>query len=51
MKVIVDQEGKELITKLCDLALRGAGVAGLNLVNQIAGLLEDYVIPDSEEEK
>lgn len=35
MKILVDQEGKNVIRQLCDIALKQGGVSNLNQVNLI----------------
>ena len=35
MKIKVDKEARQALTAVCDVALRGAGVQSLNLVNAI----------------
>lgn len=40
MIIRVDEEGKSVITQLCDIALRTNGIANLNSVNDILSKVE-----------
>lgn len=39
MKILVDEEGKNLIYQVIDMGLRGAGIQGFNLSTKIASVM------------
>ena len=57
MKILVDQEGRNVISQLCDIALKQGGVQNLNQVNlilrsvRLLPTLEEPTKPKSPEKK
>jgi len=40
MRILVDKEGEQVVRKLCDIALRSAGIENLNGVISILNTIE-----------
>jgi hypothetical protein len=49
MKILVDQEGRNVIQQLCDLALKQGGVKNLNQVNRILKSVKLLPTPEEKE--
>jgi len=40
MKIVVDQEGKQVLQQLCDIALRAGGLQNLQPINALLNLMQ-----------
>ncbi len=49
MKILTDEEGKKVITQLCDIALKQGGVQNLNPISVILNSIELEEIEEKEE--
>ena len=49
MKIIVDKEGREILTQMADLSLKTGGLNNLNGVMNVLNSMEDYQDPKKEE--
>lgn len=45
MKIIVDKDGKDIITQLCDIALKVGGLQNMPAVNVILASMESITEP------